>query len=105
MAGRIVGAGVTWPARIAPDGALGNPLGKVGGQRIGGHVLRSTPLPTRAMRPILRASVAIAECRSTRARSAALNSTGRVVTSGATAVTLGAVVVGIITYKSIYRLR
>ena len=42
---------------------------------------------------------------STRARSAALNSTGRVVASGAAALTLAAVWLGIITYNSIYRLR
>ena len=40
-----------------------------------------------------------------RARSAALNSTGRVVASGAAALTLGAGWSGIINYKGIYRLR
>ena len=108
MAGRIIGARVDVAgadrgadgAHGGRGGALLGALGKVGGdgQRIGwqgGVAVQRRPFPPPfPRRAILRASVrgaAVAERLVDARRSAAFNSTGRVVSSGATALTLGAV--------------
>ena len=54
---------------------------------------------------VLTARLSRSAASTTRARSAALNSTGREVASDAAALTLAAVWAGIINYNSVYRLR